>query len=409
MREPPGVPERLIPLVEELRAEFPETSWPSIWLTGGTVRDAFLGREGNDLDLAAAVQPELLARRGFRPVQGRSTAPIWFRYTSDRGKVEITLLAEGVGIVADLQRRDFTMNAVAVDLAGEVTDPLAGRQDLERGEIVPCSGKTFIDDPLRVFRAFRFAAEGFHLSGGVRELLDREEWDRLLERIPVERFSRELLRALASPRPDLFFRLMLRYRSGRLILPELFAMPRVPAGPQEYHPEGDLFRHSCQVLTAVAASTADPLARYCAFLHDIGKLASDPALHPRHHGHEEAGFAAASELGRRLQLPREYGRALAWVCRLHGKANRLETLRPGTAIGLAEQALKGGVDGILPLVSAADSPGGMDQALWRKLLDVARMTVRQLGIDQESLLRVPEEKRGEVILQRRVEVLRKPG
>jgi len=396
------VPENLL---TTLRPVFPEECWQVVWLTGGTVRDALLGMPGKDFDLAAAIQPEVLRSLGYRQVIGKSTAPVWLRHDRVRGSMEITLLDAPGGIMADLQRRDFTMNAMALSLAGEMLDPLGGRRDLELGLLAPCSDRTFLDDPLRVFRAFRFAAEGFSFSAATDSLLNGGEWDPKLAGIPVERFSREMLKALAAPRPERFFTLMIRYNAGRIFLPELFHMADVPAGPAEHHPEGDLLSHSLDVMTRVCAMTDDPLARFCALFHDIGKLATEPALHPKHHGHEDAGFDAARGFCRRLKLSTDYGRDLAWVSKLHGMTNKLGTLRPATGILLAEQAEKGGVGEILPLVSAADCPGGMDAVLWRRLSVVAAMTTRQLGIDHKKLQLVPAEKRGEFILQRRVEML----
>jgi len=402
---PNGKGERLAPLMATLRPLFPEELWPGIWLTGGTVRDTLLGRGGKDIDLTAAIPPELLRKLGFRLVTGRSTAPVWLRHDDAIGSVEITRLDSVAGLPDDLRRRDFTINAIAVSLQGEVTDPLCGRSHVEEGLLEPCSTEIFSADPLRVFRAFRFAAEGFSLSTTTEMLLARG-WDDTLTRIPVERFSREMLKALAAPMPELFFRLMIRFGIGRVFLPELFHMATVPAGPPEHHPEGDLLSHSLQVLQQVARKTDNPLARFCALFHDIGKLATEPACYPRHHGHEEAGFNTAGVFCHRLRLSLEHGRALAWVSRLHGKANRLATLRPATGIGLAEQALKGGVDKILPLVSAADCPGGMEPELWRQLTLAAGMTTRQLGIEQERLLLVPAGKRGDLILQRKIEMVR---
>jgi tRNA nucleotidyltransferase (CCA-adding enzyme) len=395
--------------VAALRTLFPAEFWERIWLTGGTVRDALLGRGGKDFDLAAALPPGVLAGRGFRLVIGRSTAPVWLRHDCDLGGVEITLLDSPDCLRSDLLRRDFTMNAIAVPLQGEAYDPLDGRAALQRGLMEPCSRETFRADPARVFRAFRFVAEGFFLSPAAAALLEGEAWDELLAVIPVERFSREMDKALAAPRPEQFFQLMHRFAVGRGFLPELFSMAAVPAGPVEYHPEGDLLSHSLQVLQRVAGETADPLARFCAFFHDIGKLATAAELYPRHHGHEEAGFGPAGELCRRLRLSSEHGRTLAWVSRLHGKANRLGTLKPSTGIQLAEQAVKGGVEEILPLVSLADSPGGLDRRLWLRLTTVARMNTGQLGIDGARLQAVPAEKRGELILQRRVDLLRSLG
>lgn len=403
---PEGGEQVLTRLTADLRALFPADSWSGIWLTGGTVRDALHGRGGKDVDLAAAVSPELLGRLGFRLVVGRSTAPIWLRHHPVMGSVEITLLESPHDLLPDLQRRDFTINTIALSLLGEAYDPLDGRSHLRHGLLEPCSRQTFRDDPLRVFRAFRFVAEGFSLSPAAAILLEEESWDGLLAGIPVERFSREMLKALAGSRPDCFFELMIRFAVGRCFLPELFHMAEVPAGPAEYHPEGDLLSHSFQVLQRVASVSSDPLVRFCAFFHDIGKLSTSADLYPRHHGHEEAGFTAGVDLCRRLRLSCEHGRSLAWVSRLHGKLNRLGDLRPSTQVHLAEQAARNGVEGVLPLVSMADSPGGMDRSLWGDLLAVVRMNIRQLGLDGERLSLIPAEKRGELVLQRRVEMLR---
>jgi len=396
-------------MLAELQPIFPRELWPMIWLTGGTVRDALLGKPGKDLDLAAAVPSATLRSLGYRLVVGRSTEPVWLRHDSIRGSVEVTQLDSPDEILDDLKRRDFTMNAIALSLAGELIDPLGGREDLESGLLQPCSGQAFIDDPLRIFRAFRFAAEGFSFSAATEELLKGEGWHSRLAGIPMERFSREMLKALAAPQPERFFNLMVRHGAGRIFLPELFRMAEVPAGPAERHPEGDLLSHSIDILKQVSALTADPLSRFCALFHDIGKLATDRTLYPTHQGHEEAGFAAALDFCSRLKLSSAQGRALAWVNRLHGKANRLGVLPLSTGIILAMQAEKGGVSDILPLVSSADSPGGMDPAYWRRLLAVARMTTPQLGIAEKELLGIPAESRSDYILQKRVEHLRRCG
>jgi len=202
---------------------------------------------------------------------------------------------------------------------------------------------------------------------------------------------------------------MVAIQVGTGLLPELFRMPQITAGPLQHHPEGDLFTHSMQVLERVSAATDSSLARFCAVFHDIGKLATNPAHYPKHHGHDEAGFKTAEEFCRRLVLPAEYGRALAWTSRLHGNANRLAELRPSTRIRMASQAVRGGIAELLPLISAADKPGNNISEDWRELLTVALMNTAELGIDSEKLNAMKAEKRAEFILQRRVEFLKAPG
>ncbi len=376
---------------------------------GGSVRDHLLARKGTDMDLVAALPAETLLSLGFRLIEPRSSAPVWFRHDRELGTMELTPLA-GVQLLArDLVRRDFTINAMAMALDGTLLDPLDGRDDLLRGNLRSCSGRTFEDDPLRIFRAFRFEADGWTMTPETGELIRARDWSESFDNIPVERFSREMLRALASPVPELFFLRMVEFGVGESYLPELFRMPSIPAGPLEHHPEGDLLTHSIQALRRVAKLSGVPLARFCAFFHDIGKLATDPACYPRHHGHDEAGFSPARGLCARLRLPSAFGTALAWVSRLHGRLNRWDELRDSTRIQTAEQAVKAGIEEILPLVSAADKPDALDVSGWRITAEVARMGAQELGIDPERLERTAPGQRSTLILQKRIARLRTTG
>jgi tRNA nucleotidyltransferase (CCA-adding enzyme) len=108
----------------------------------------------------------------------------------------------------------------------------------------------------------------------------------------------------------------------------------------------------------------------------------------------------------RLSLPSTYRRALAWISRLHGKANKWDELRDSTKVTMAEQAIKAGIVGIVPLVSAADKPGGLPMAGWDDAVRVAGLSTVELGIDLEKLEAMPLKSRSAFILQKRVEVLR---
>jgi tRNA nucleotidyltransferase (CCA-adding enzyme) len=392
--------------IEQLKGIFPEDTHQRVFLVGGAVRDMLLGQEHNDIDLAAALAPGEFTALGFRLVEGRSTAPIWHLHVEGLGTIEVTPLADSAELADDLRKRDFTINALAMTLAGNIIDPLGGRDDLEHKRLAPCSRRTFIDDPLRVFRAFRFAADGWHMTPACEELLRERNWDQELSSIPVERFSREMLKALETPEPERFFQLMLEMDAGQGYLPELFRMPHVPAGPLEHHPEGDLFSHSIQVLQRTAVQSHNPLARFCAFFHDLGKLSTDPSLYPRHHGHDQAGFVSADVFCRRLRLPASYGKALAMVSRLHGTFNLWAQLRDSTKLEVAGQALKAGIADILPLVSAADKAGGREPGEWRAALRIAALSSAELGIEPQTLERMQPSTRTGLILQKRVEQFR---
>jgi tRNA nucleotidyltransferase (CCA-adding enzyme) len=390
-----------------LRPLFPPELHKRIFLVGGAVRDLLLGKESVDLDLVVALPEQELITRRFRPVTPKDAPPILLYHSPARGKIEATCIAEIADLAADLRRRDFTVNALALDLCGHLHDPLDGVSDLNARRLLPCSATSFSADPTRLFRAFRFAAAGWDLAPPTVALIESEEWDERLRRLPIERFSAEMSKALAQAEPAIFFALMLQFNVGRPLLPELFRMPQIPAGPPEHHPEGDLFTHSGQVLAAMVTQSAEPLARFCAFFHDLGKLATDPALYPKHHGHDDAGFAMAPAFCNRLALPAAWRRALAWSSRLHGPANRWQETRDSTRIRIAEGAIKGGITAILPQLTAADWPEGPGMPDWPLALAAARRSSAQLGISAEQLERLAPPERSALILQKRVEWLRK--
>lgn len=393
-------------LLSFLKSLFPPGAHDRVLLVGGTVRDMLTGREGTDIDLVAALADGELRTLGFRLVEPASSATIYFSHHPEFGTIEVIRINSMADLKKDLLRRDFTINAIALDLSGRPADPLGGAADVTAGVLRACSPLTFSADPLRIFRAFRFEADGWRMTPDTAALIRQEEWSGPLAAIPVERFSAEMLKALARQRPERFFQKMIEFNVGSEFLPELFRMPQVPAGPVQHHPEGDLFTHSLQVLQRVAATTSDPLSRFCALFHDLGKLTTDPALYPKHHGHDHAGFGMAVEFCNRLRLSAVHRTALAWICSLHGKANMWETLRDTTKLTMAERALKAGIVEILPRVAAADKPGGLPLAGWHETVRVAGMSTRELGIDQEKLEAMPPGNRAAFIQQKQVEVLR---
>lgn len=390
-----------------LRPLFPPELHAQIFLVGGAVRDLFLGKESVDLDLVAALPERELTSRGFRQVTPKDAPPILLYHSPALGKIEATCITATSALEDDLRHRDFTVNALALNLEGRLYDPLNGQDALQARELRPCSAATFNDDPTRLFRAFRFAADGWKLAPETAALIRGAAWEERLQLLPIERFSGEMMKCFALGEPSSFFSLMLHFNIGHSLLPELFRMPEIPAGPREHHPEGDLFTHNCQVLAAMCAQTNQPLARFCAFFHDLGKLATAPDLYPKHHGHDDAGAAMAAPFCNRLALPAAWRTALSWSSRLHGPANRWQEARDSTRIHIAEGAIKGGISEILPLLTAADWPEGPGMPDWHLALAAARLSSAQLGISSEHLERLAPTERGSLILQRKVEWLRR--
>jgi tRNA nucleotidyltransferase (CCA-adding enzyme) len=392
-------------LIYSVKQLFPPELHDRIFLVGGCVRDLLLERAGRDVDLVCALTPAEISSCGFQMITGKTTAPLWLRHHTPSGPIEATLIQNMQDLHTDLVRRDFTINAMAMNLNGEIIDPLHGREDLEQGRLRACSSETFSADPLRLFRALRFEADLWKITCETKLLLGENEWETVLAEIPVERFSREMLKALELQNPGRFVQRMLDFNIGLNYLPELFRMPQIPAGPLVHHPEGDLFTHSIQVLQRVAAMSDDPLTRFCALFHDLGKLATSPALYPKHHGHDQKGFKPAMDFCRRLRLPAHYGTALAWVSKLHTTFNLWDQLRIGTKLRMAEQAIKAGIVDILPLVAAADKAGTLEPVQWRRTVEIASLSATSLDIDLDKLSLIATNKRADFILQAKIKIL----
>lgn len=399
--------------LELLQGLFPAACHDRVFLTGGSVRDLLLSRPGADLDLAAALPPPELRRLGFTLVQGKSTTPVWLRTAPPHGKIELTPLRTDAPLEeeldADLRRRDFTVNAMALGLDGTLHDPLGGRDDLAAGRLRACRADAFHADPLRLLRALRFECAGWRLDAASEALIRGDEWGAPLRAIPVERCSRELLKALTADSPQRFPARLVELGLGRDWLPELSRMAAVPAGPPRHHGETSLLEYSLEVLERLTALSADPLARFCALFHDLGKLATEPSLYPRHHGHDQAGFALAPAFCTRLALPAAYRRGLAWSCRLHTTVNRWEELRDTTRISLIEQAERAAIAGFLPLLAAADKAERGPPQGWAAVLEIVRLNTAALGIAPAQLAALAPPRRAALIRRQRIAELRRRG
>jgi tRNA nucleotidyltransferase (CCA-adding enzyme) len=179
-----------------------------IFLVGGAVRDSLLGRVVRDYDLAVPSPPKVLALalgaaswgKAFALSPGRVGLEVW-RVAGKGLTIDIAGFEAPLSLEKDLRRRDFTVNALALDVAsGAVMDPTGGLGDLSRGILRAVSKKNLLDDPLRILRAYRLAAtHGFRLEPGTRALLRRLR--RRLSRAAPERIHQELVHLWTSAEP----------------------------------------------------------------------------------------------------------------------------------------------------------------------------------------------------------------
>lgn len=310
------------------------------YVVGGYVRDIFLERPSNDIDVVVvgsgiAVAEELkrqLGRKAHLSVfRNFGTAQVKFRQKGREYEVEFVgarresyshdsrkPIVEDGTLEDDQNRRDFTINAMAICLNssrfGELVDPFNGVADLEDGIIAtPLDPEiTFSDDPLRMMRCIRFATQlNFRIEEETFEALQR-----MADRIKIvsgERIEVELNKIMMAPHPSIGFELLQRSGLLMIILPELAALDIVEKRDNRAHKNN--FYHTLEVLeNVVKANSQEPIAnsqnilwlRWAALLHDIGKTKSkrwEPAAGWTFHNHNLIGAKMVPQIFRRLKLP----------------------------------------------------------------------------------------------------------
>jgi poly(A) polymerase len=334
-------------------------SW-SAWVVGGTVRDALLGRPLAELDLVVAEDPGGAATELARVSEGHA-----FELSEKFGAWRVVdrdgvLLADvtplrGGSIEADLELRDFTVNAIATPLeGGELLDPRRGLADLEARTLRAVGKGSFRDDPLRTMRLGRFAAElGFEVEE--RTIALARAAAPALATVSPERTYYELRKLVASPDPLTGLGLMETTSALSAVLPELVALKGVEQNP--YH-HLDVWGHTLEVLDQVLTVERDlervfgehaegvrreldrPLAdeltrgealRLGALLHDVGKPATR-AVSPEGRvlflGHDQVGADMSRRIARRLRASTATGDYLAQLALHHLRLGFLVHRRP---------------------------------------------------------------------------------
>ena len=323
------------------------------FLVGGAVRDELLGLVPGDRDwVVVGASPEQMLAAGYKavgrdfpvflhPDSGEEYALARTERKSGRGYRGFVVDADpSVTLEEDLQRRDFTINAIARDTHGTLVDPYGGSGDLA-SRVLRHVGPAFAEDPLRVLRAGRFMARlaplGFTVAPETLALMRQMAASGELDTLVPERVWQELRKALAAPRPSAFLATLHACGALAAILPEVDALYGVPQRA-EYHPEVDTGVHQ-QLVSDMAARLApgDDLAGFAALTHDLGKARTPAHVLPRHIGHEHAGLKPLAELCERLKVPAEHRRLAECVCREHLNVHRLGELRDATVLELLER------------------------------------------------------------------------
>jgi poly(A) polymerase len=334
---------RIAPVADELAARF-SAAGHSLYLVGGSVRDALLGRLGSDLDFTTDARPEAItvllagwadatwdtgiafgtvgATKGG--VQCEITTYRADRYDRVSRKPDVVF---GDTVEGDLVRRDFTVNAMAVQLplrgqgGGRFIDPYGGMAALARRELdTPMTPEeSFADDPLRMLRAARFVSQlGFTLAPRVRDALGAMAGE--IGRITVERIAAELSKLMLGANPRAGVELMVDTGLAEHVLPEV---PAMRLEIDEHHQHKDVYTHSLTVLEqAIALEDGEPdlVLRLAALLHDIGKPATrrhESGGGVSFHHHEVVGAKLTRKRLRALRYPKQLIDDVAALVFLH--------------------------------------------------------------------------------------------
>ncbi len=306
------------------------------YVVGGYVRDIFLERPSDDIDVVVvgsgiAVAEELKRRLGrkahlsvFRNFGTAQVKVAPSQRTGQAGPLEVEFvgarresyshdsrkpIVEDGTLEDDQNRRDFTINAMAIclnhDRFGELVDPFNGLADLEDGIIAtPLEpGVTFSDDPLRMLRCIRFATQlNFQIEDVTFEALQRMA-DRI-KIISAERVGVEMNKIMMARHPSIGFEYLQRSGLLQILLPELSALDIVEKKNGRAHKNN--FYHTLEVLENVVKNDAPLYLRWAALLHDIGKTKTkrwDPAIGWTFHNHNYLGAKMVPAIFRRLALP----------------------------------------------------------------------------------------------------------
>ncbi len=324
-----------------------------VYLVGGAVRDEQLGLPVTERDwCVVGSTPEELEALGYRPV-GKDFPVFIHPETGEEYALARTERKTAAGyrgfsfntspevtIEDDLERRDLTINAIAVDPEGNFCDPFDGLGDLER-RVLKHVSDAFTEDPVRILRVARFAARfhslGFRVAEETLDLMRRMVESGEVDALVPDRVWKETESALKGNASRRFFEVLRDCGALQKIYPEIDALFGVPQ-PERWHPEIDTGIHTMMVLDQAEAVSASPAVRFAALVHDLGKADTPVERLPSHPGHEKKSVSRIRALCERYPVPKTYRDLAVIVAEYHTHCHKALELRPGTVLKVLEKS-----------------------------------------------------------------------
>lgn len=322
-----------------------------IYLVGGAIRDQLLGLSISERDwVVVGATPQQLIAQGFKKV-GKDFPVFLHPQTQEEYALARTERKVGKGYAGfecyaavdvtleqDLKRRDLRINAMAQTEKGEIVDLFEGQADLNN-RLLRHVSDAFSEDPLRVLRVARFAARlapfEFKVAKETLDLMRRMVSEGELDTLASERIWQETLRALKEKDPRPYFLVLRACGALKHLWPALDKLWGVPQ-PEKHHPEIDTGLHVMMVLKEACLLSDDPLVRFAALCHDLGKGETPLSEWPSHRGHEARGVPLIHHFCDRYRLPNDYRDLAILTSRFHLHCHRIFELKPQTIVKTLE-------------------------------------------------------------------------
>lgn len=323
-----------------------------IYMVGGAVRDALLGRPVNDHDwVVVGATPEQMLAEGYLPV-GRDFPVFLHPETREEYALARTERKSGRGyrgfvvdnspevtLEEDLSRRDLTINAIArsPDAPDTLVDPYGGQRDLQ-ARVLRHVTEAFREDPVRILRLARFAARftDFTVAPETMALMRQMVADGEVDHLVPERVWQELARGLMEAKPSRMFEVLRDCGALQVLLPEVARLWGVPQRA-EHHPEVDTGIHLMMVLDMAARLDAPLTVRFACLAHDLGKGTTPADVLPRHIDHERRSAELLQDVAERLRVPVDCREIADVVAREHGNIHRSGELAAAPLVRLLER------------------------------------------------------------------------
>ena len=361
----------------KLIAEKIKLAGGKLYLVGGAVRDELLGKVTHDEDYCVTgmtvedfgkLFPEAHVRgKSFAvfDIDGKEFAMARTESKQGIGHKEFDIITDPkITIEQDLARRDITINAIAKDvLTGEIIDPFSGQKDIIN-KIIRATTTHFKEDPLRVYRVARFAAQlEFEVDNEtINQMMELKDE---LNSLSKERVFTELNKALNTEKPSIFFEVLRKADVLDIHFKEIKDLIGAEQ-PPKYHPEGDAYNHTMLVLDMAADLTRDYEEnrkleiRFSALVHDLGKGVTPKEQYPHHYGHENTGAELVGKFGNKIKAPNNWIKCGKTACKEHMRGGIFYKMKPSTKVEFIERVDRSllGLNGLQIVVICDKTSGG---------------------------------------------------